>query len=260
MRASADKTEFPIFFNNHLPMTGDPVLTARVAGSRVADFNSPSDEEAGDRAMLTPQRFSKESCSGGRPRCRGGGTVADTMSNVWASTLLTLLTALPAWASDSIVDEPDGASYHYTSHYSASIAAPADEVWRHLANLGAWMYEFEMAPVEGTAGEEGEVFRLYEGQDFHVQVVKKIPAKLMVIANLPSTFRGEFSTGTGVITLHESGGETTVDLTMIRRYTWQGEGDNPLRSERASIGFSENTRAMWEDRFLGRLRSLAEAG
>lgn len=51
MRATDDKTHFPIFFNNHLPFTGDPVLTARVAGSRVKEFNTISDEEASARVM-----------------------------------------------------------------------------------------------------------------------------------------------------------------------------------------------------------------
>jgi monoamine oxidase len=46
MRATEDKTHFPIFFNNHLPFTGDPVLTARVAGSRVTAFNRLPDDEA----------------------------------------------------------------------------------------------------------------------------------------------------------------------------------------------------------------------
>jgi polyamine oxidase len=46
MRATDDKTHFPIFFNNHLPFTGDPVLTARIAGSRVTAFNRLSDEDA----------------------------------------------------------------------------------------------------------------------------------------------------------------------------------------------------------------------
>lgn len=51
MRATPDKTDFPIFFNNHHPFTGDAVLIARVAGSRVTEFNRLTDEEAVARVM-----------------------------------------------------------------------------------------------------------------------------------------------------------------------------------------------------------------
>lgn len=163
-----------------------------------------------------------------------------------------------AAASDAIVDEPDGVSYRFVSNYSVRIDAPARVVWKHLVELGAWMYEFEMSHVSGAPSGEGEVFRLYPGEDFLLQVVSLVPDRLLVVANLPSTFRDEFSTGTGVISLHESEGTTTVDVTMSRRYTWLGEGPNPVKAERKSDEFAEATRSMWQDRFLGRLRSLAQ--
>ena len=179
------------------------------------------------------------------------------------AVLLILLAVLGyaghARASDAITAEPGGAAYHYVSHYSVEIAASASAVWPHLLNMGAWMYEFEMSPVRGNPGEEGEVRRLYPGQDFMVQIVKVIPNRLLVIANLPSTFNEEYATGVGVITLHEVDGRTGVDLTMSRRYSWQGIGPNPQQQTRESADFREQTRAMWEDRFLGRLRSLAES-
>jgi len=46
---------------------------------------------------------------------------------------------------------------------------------------------------------------------------------------------------------------------MSRRYTWEGTGDNPQKAVRESQEFNERARAMWEDRFLGRLRELAES-
>jgi len=172
--------------------------------------------------------------------------------------LLICTVPLGAVASDAIVDEPDGVSYRFVSHYSVRIDASADVVWKRLVDLGAWMYEFEMSHVSGVPGGEGEVFRLYPGEDFLLQVVSLVPHRLLVVANLPSTFRDEFSTGTGVISLHESEGTTTVDITMSRRYTWLGDGPNPVKAERESAEFAEANRSMWQDRFLGRLRSLAQ--
>ena len=62
-----------------------------------------------------------------------------------------------------------------------------------------------------------------------------------------------------VITLSENGNLTTVSLTMSRRYSWDSSEPNPQQAMRESPEFQERTRAMWEDRFLERLRSLAES-
>lgn len=174
---------------------------------------------------------------------------------------LLMIASLPTagHAEGVLTSEPNPNSYHYVSHYAVRIDAPADVVWPHLRRLNEWMYEFELSQVAGTPGTEGEVRRLYAAEDFLIQVTHQIPDKLLVIANLPSRFEGEDSTGVAVITLNESDGSTIVDLTMSRRYTWRGEGDDPQRARRASAAFSEQSRAMWQDRFLGRLRSLAEA-
>ena len=119
------------------------------------------------------------------------------------------------------------------------------------------MYDFEMSHVSGMWGEEGEVLRLYSGQDFFSQITSAVPNELLVVANLPSKFKGEYSTGIAVITLNETQGKTTVDLTISRRFTWQGEGINPMKSTRESPEFIKNTRTMW-DRFLEKLRALSE--
>lgn len=173
-----------------------------------------------------------------------------------AVLLLTLLCG--GVHAGAITTEPDGRSYHYVSHYSVAIDAPAASVWQHLVQLRSWMYELELSHVSGTPGAEGEVLKLYPDQDFFIQVTRQIPDRLLVIANLPATFRDELGTGVGVITLNEAGGVTTVDLTMSRRYTWLAAGPDPNKAERASEAFNEATERMWQERFLGRLRALAE--
>jgi uncharacterized protein YndB with AHSA1/START domain len=182
-----------------------------------------------------------------------------------ADSLLILVLfglAIHAYASETLTAEPGSDSYHFVSHYSVEIDAPVEEVWKHLVDLGSWMYEFEMAHVSGSPGRAGQVLRLYEGQEFLVQVIDVVPEELLVIANLPSNFRGERSTGTGVMTLHWNGSATTVSLTMSRRYEAE-EPDSPgfdeQRAVRESVEFRSATRAMWQDRFLARLRSLAES-
>jgi hypothetical protein len=175
---------------------------------------------------------------------------------IGAALIVAQSSAAPA--SETITVEPDGDSYHFVSHYSVAIDAPAEAVWEHLVRLDSWMYELDMSLVSGSPGQEGEVRRLYAGQDFLVQVTKVIPNELLVVVNLPSTFNGEHSTGIVVTTLHEAEGTTAVDMTMSRRYTWQGDGENPMKRQRESKEFAESTKAMWQDGFLGRLRSLAE--
>ncbi len=168
-----------------------------------------------------------------------------------------LLCSVDVSASETITTEPNENSYNFVSSYSVLIDAPAEVVWPHLRNLGAWMYEFEMSNVSGEPGQLGEVMRLYEGQDFLVQIIEAIPQKLLVMANLPSGFKGEKSTGIGVTTLTQIESATRVTLTMSRRYTWTGEGENTQKLTRQSQSFREDTKARWV-RFLKRLKLIAE--
>ncbi len=166
--------------------------------------------------------------------------------------------SMPVQASETVTLEPDQKTYHFVSSYAVVINAPANLIWPQLLDLGSWMNEFEMDLISGDPGKEGAVYRLYPGQEFYTEITKAVPGELLVLANLPSTFQGELSTGIAVVSIHEIDSVTRVDLTMSRRYTWQGEGENPLLQTRQSQQFQENTRAMWQDRFLGRLRDLSE--
>ena len=171
--------------------------------------------------------------------------------------LLGLLVCLQTrTVAGAIIEEPDGAAYHYTSHHSIDIPAEPMVVWSQLIRLGAWMYEFEMAAVSGIPGETGSVFRLYEGQDFLVQIIHSVPGSVLVMANLPIEFQGEQGTGVGVTTLTPVAAGTQVNLIMSRRYRWRSEGTNPFRQRRESADFQAATSARW-DRFLARLSELA---
>ncbi len=170
-------------------------------------------------------------------------------------TVLLLASSI-LFASETLTEEPDDNSYNYVSHYSIEINAPVEVVWSNLVNFGSWMYEFEMETISGQGELEGQVLRLYEGQDFFMQVTKAIDNELLVIVNLPSSMEGELSTGIAVTSMREINGNTTVNLTMSRRYTWSGRGENHLKSRRQSKTFNDNTRALW-NRFLGRLAELS---
>lgn len=84
--------------------------------------------------------------------------------------------------------------------FSVEVNTPASAVWNQLVDVGSWMYDFDLLMVSGTPGQEGEVRRLYPGQEFFIKITKLIPNKLLVFANLPSSFNGEYSTGVAVIT------------------------------------------------------------
>ncbi len=162
-------------------------------------------------------------------------------------------------AAASISEERDNNAYYFVSHYEIRIDAAPAEIWPHLIDLGSWMYEFEVAPVSGNYGEAGYVVQLYPDQPFYVQITRAIPNRLLTIANLPSTIRGETSTGVGVITLSESAGGTTVNLTMSRRYEVLSDEGAELKAARASNEFRQNDAAMWKDRFLTRLKERSES-
>lgn len=89
-------------------------------------------------------------------------------------------------------------------------------------------------------------------------LVALVPNEVLVMANLPSTFQGETSTGIGVMSLYRQEGTTIVELTTSRPYTWAGEGVNEQRKTRESETFVRGVDKMWRGRFLERLRCLAE--
>ncbi len=172
--------------------------------------------------------------------------------------LLTPMNAVRASGDAGTSPRPSTDSYHVVFHHQIKIQKPAAIVWPHLIRQNSWI-DFDLIHVSGPRLQEGEVFRLYEGQEFYVQTIKLIPNELYVGVNLPSTFEGEDSTGIAVFSLTESDGKTVVTVTMSRQYFWVGDGPNPMRKIRESEQFRESTRALWEEKFLPRLRELAES-
>ena len=160
--------------------------------------------------------------------------------------------------SAQVVDEPNGSAYHYVKAYRVEVAKSPGEVWPHVQELGGWMYDFDMTTVEGVPGQVGSVVRLYEGQDFKTLLTAVEPERLLIMANLPITDRGETGTGLGIVQLTETASGTEVSLVMSRRYDWRGTRENVLRTTRMSPEFNQRTDAMWS-RFLNRLKTMAEA-
>lgn len=180
------------------------------------------------------------------------------LNNLCGLFIVWLMASTAIANSEALTPEPSPDAYSFVTHYRIPIDAPKAQVWPYLVDLKAWMYEFELSPISGHPAQEGQILRLYTGQDFKIQITKVIPNEMLAISNLPMTFKDEHVTGVGVMTLHDKGDGTEVSLTMSRRYTWKGEGENPLRATRNSEDFHAQTKAMWQSRFLARLKCLAE--
>lgn len=161
------------------------------------------------------------------------------------------------YADTTIIDSKLADAYHFVDTYEILIDAAPEDVWPHLVNVSSWMYEFSMIHEAGPRQAEGEVLRLYEGQDYFLQLVKLVPGKLMVGVNLPSLEEGEELTGIGMFTLTEIDGKTLVSNVMARHSTWIEAQPTALRDTRRSAEFQQSTRDRW-NRFLIRLRQLAE--
>lgn len=103
---------------------------------------------------------------------------------------------------------------------------------------------------------EGERVHLYG--DFYIEVVKVIPQKMIVLANLPNVDRGEQSQGIAMVSVTEDNGKTLVSIFMSRIYNWFDSKENPQRKTRESSEFANQRKATFKDNFLVKLKQLAE--
>lgn len=170
---------------------------------------------------------------------------------------VTVLFTHTATAQISPLDTNAGESYYYTDHYETLINKPVADVWPFIVDLGSWMAGLKEANETPPVGVEGEVIRLYG--DFYIEVVKAIPEKMLLMVNLPGTQQGEATQGIAMITAQETDGKTLVSLFMSRVYYWFQADQNSLRQRRESSNFAKSRQTLYKDKFLGKLKELAEA-
>ena len=108
------------------------------------------------------------------------------MKTGFFATVTAVFVVSQTTASETVTPEPDESSYHFVSQYGVEIGAPVSTVWNQLIDLSSWMYEFDLVLESGTPGKEGEVRRLYLGQEFFIEIIKLIPNELMVFSIYPS--------------------------------------------------------------------------
>lgn len=162
-----------------------------------------------------------------------------------------------ASADTVIIDSKLAESYHFVDTYEILIDEDPPKVWPHLVDVKSWMYEFSLIHESGPRNAEGAVFRLYEDQDYFMELAKLIPEKLAVAVNLPSSVDGEQLVGIGMFTLTEVDGKTLVSTFMTRQFVQLSDTANALRERRESPEFQDDTQERW-NRFMTRLKELAE--
>ncbi len=161
------------------------------------------------------------------------------------------------FAQISPLNSEVGNSYYYIDHYEATIEKPVSDVWPFIIDMGVWMPGLKEVNESSPAAIEGEVFRLYD--NFHMEVVKVIPEKMILLVNLPNIQEGEKTQGTTMITLSEENGKTLVSLIMNRIYLWPKSEKNILRERRESSEFVNSRNHMYKQGLLARLKKLSES-
>ena len=160
------------------------------------------------------------------------------------------------FAQISPLNSDAGNSYYYTDHYEVAIEKPASDVWPFIIDMGAWMPGLKEANESSPIAVEGKVFRLYG--NFHMEVVKVIPEKMLLLVNLPNIQEGEKTQGTAMITVSEESGKTLVSLIMNRIYLWPKSEKNILREKRESSEHVDSRARIYKQGFLARLKKLSE--
>jgi hypothetical protein len=159
-----------------------------------------------------------------------------------------------ASAQHTIVDSSAANAYFFVDHYEIVIDAPPESVWPHALDLPAWM---GLIHESGPRGEVGEVYRLYDGEEFFFETTRLIPQRLLLGVLHPFEIQGEQSLGMGMIVLTDLGGRTLVSNFMSRHFAWLQDGPNPLRERRESADYLELTNSMQTEN-LERLKALVE--
>ncbi|MBB3059571.1 SRPBCC family protein [Microbulbifer rhizosphaerae] len=169
--------------------------------------------------------------------------------------LLGLCVSFSSVAQINNLETNLGGSYYYVDHFETVIDKPVDEVWPHVVEMSKWM-PWMAADSESNKISEGDRIHLYGG--FYIEVVKIIPKKMIVLANLPNVDRGEQSQGIAMVSVAEANGKTLVSIFMSRIYNWFDSKENPQRATRESSEFSDQRKATFKDNFLVKLKQLAE--
>lgn len=153
------------------------------------------------------------------------------------------------------IDRDD--SYYYVDHFEIIIDKPVSDVWPHVLAMGTWMpwMATEYSP-EGTV-QEGKKINLYG--DSYIEVVKIIPQKMILLANLPSVENGEQSQGIAMVSVADVNGNTLVSIFMSRIYLGSEASNNAQRLTRESAEFAKQRKEVFQNNFLKKLKSLAEA-
>lgn len=159
-------------------------------------------------------------------------------------------------AQVSALDADIGDSYYYVDHFEITIDKQVSDVWPHVIEMGAWMPWMAIKDSPSNIVQEGQKVNLYG--DSYIEVVKIIPEKMVLLANLPNVENGEESQGIAMVSLVESEGKTIVSIFMSRIYSQTGALKSTQRSTRESIDFSTQRKEMFKGNFLEKLKQLAE--
>ncbi len=160
-----------------------------------------------------------------------------------------------ALAQHTIIDSELAQSYFFLDHYEIIVEKTPDDVWPHVLDLPAWTgLIHETGPEQAV----GEVLRLYEGEDFFLEISNLIPDRLLVGTLQPFEIDGERSLGQVMVVLTDLGDRTLVTTFWSRHFAWPGQSPHPLRARRESSDYLELNRNN-QNSMLARLKASAEA-
>lgn len=165
-----------------------------------------------------------------------------------------MLVGPPAPAQHNIIDSNVAEAYFFVDHYEIVIEKPPEQVWPHVLDLESWM---GFIHESGPRNEVGEVFRMYEGEDFFFETTKLIPNRLLIGILHPFEIQGEESLGMGMMVLTDLDGKTLVSNFMSRHFAWHQDGPNPVRNTRESAEYLQVTQGV-QNAGLMRLKEAVE--
>jgi hypothetical protein len=172
----------------------------------------------------------------------------------------------------AVIAEAALAHTGYASIAEIDVEASPEVVWPVVLDIGAWIYDFHVERVSGAPGEVGEVKHLWpagaeglkaptERRPETATVMKTltlVPGRLWIGVTPLKQADGKASHAANIVILDDLGGRTRVTAIRSKEVLCPTVAEAEAVKVK-SLAYQPIAQARWTEKYLPRLKALAES-